>query len=145
MKKIHLQLLQDAATDRPQGYIDHVISKGTLSNGVLSLTREAYAALCNIYNGPHDPTTRPKYKEVTQAIQDAPDRGTWPSLKEEHRLTERAIAQNPDKPPCWRNRQRARLITSYIIATRKAAISPSRKKTPPQDPAHGPTPPPRRS
>jgi len=52
MKTFTLQAIRHASTKRPPGYLEDVLSHGTVEGDKVTLSDEAYAALCSKYRGP---------------------------------------------------------------------------------------------
>jgi len=63
-----------------------------------------------------------RYRKVVAEIRAAPDTGLWPALKDFLRITEEMLLIHARRSPCWRARQRRRIIRMYHTAVRKSAL-----------------------
>jgi hypothetical protein len=65
MKTFTIQAIHAAATKRPPGYVEDVLSHGTVEGDKVTLSDEAYAALSSKYRNPKAAKPRPpKVEEV---------------------------------------------------------------------------------
>lgn len=74
----------------------------------------------NLTDAPEPPIGEPipvlTFEAVRKRILDAPDGGVWADLKYELRLVESALELHASKAPCWKARQRQRLVIQYHVA-----------------------------
>jgi hypothetical protein len=71
------------------------------------------------------PSIEEQFLQAKSTILTAPDTHFWPLLKEELRLTEFQLDLHQNQTPCWKSRQKSRLI--HFLAT-------ARQKMPPHPP-----------
>jgi hypothetical protein len=66
MKTFTIQAIRATATKRPPGYVEDVLSHGTVEGDKVTLSEEAYAALFAKYRGPQPKAAKPRPPKVEE-------------------------------------------------------------------------------
>ncbi len=84
---------------------------------------EIYPSLSEIYGDRGHISVAPRinYEDAVAEIQDAPDDGMWPSLKEALIVTEAVLESKKDAKRCFLNRQKNLLIRQLVAVKEKMA------------------------